>query len=155
MRDHLVRVLEDTGWNVARTAAILEISRNTVSARIERFGLRPSPSTASRRRGAPRGLPADRPSSGPSATPAPAFPAAAAAASTMPRVRWERRSLTLLRLRLEGPADTELSAQHLLDLMAEKVQGFGGRLEGLSPTGLLASFGIELADEPATLAAHS
>src|SRR5215470_1600446 len=40
MRDHLLAALTKTGWNVSRTAALLGISRNTLRARIEKYGLR-------------------------------------------------------------------------------------------------------------------
>ena len=39
-RQHLEEVLAHTGWNISRTAAILGITRNTVRARIARYGLR-------------------------------------------------------------------------------------------------------------------
>ena len=39
MRAHLLEVLIDTGWNITRTASILGVARNTVIARIARFGL--------------------------------------------------------------------------------------------------------------------
>src|SRR5206468_6428403 len=39
LREHLDRVLTETGWNISRTAAILGVSRNTVAARMTRFGL--------------------------------------------------------------------------------------------------------------------
>ena len=39
MRAHLLEVLSETGWNITRTAAILGVARNTVTARIARFGL--------------------------------------------------------------------------------------------------------------------
>jgi transcriptional regulator with AAA-type ATPase domain/TolB-like protein len=41
-RQQLSDVLAQTGWNISRTAAILGITRNTVRARIERYGLRPT-----------------------------------------------------------------------------------------------------------------
>src|SRR5215470_3199781 len=40
MREHLLGALTETGWNISRTAVLLKISRNTVRARIQRFGLR-------------------------------------------------------------------------------------------------------------------
>jgi two-component system, NtrC family, response regulator AtoC len=40
MREHLVEVLTQTGWNISRTAALLDISRNTLRARMDRYGLR-------------------------------------------------------------------------------------------------------------------
>jgi len=39
-RQHLSEALERTGWNISRVAAALGITRNTVRARIARFGLR-------------------------------------------------------------------------------------------------------------------
>jgi len=41
--EHLLTVLTQTGWNISRTAAVLGISRNTVKARIARFGLEAGP----------------------------------------------------------------------------------------------------------------
>src|SRR5262249_30690934 len=42
MRDHLLTTLKQTRWNISRTSALLGISRNTLRARIERFGLKSS-----------------------------------------------------------------------------------------------------------------
>ncbi len=58
VRERVVEVLQQTNWNISRTAALLGISRNTLRARIEKYGLR-HVETASR---APRRLeqPADR-----------------------------------------------------------------------------------------------
>ena len=39
-RDRLAEALARTGWNISRTAALLGITRNTVRARMARFGLR-------------------------------------------------------------------------------------------------------------------
>src|SRR5262250_1688301 len=41
-RQRLSDVLTQTGWNISRTAAILGITRNTVRARIARYGLHPT-----------------------------------------------------------------------------------------------------------------
>jgi DNA-binding NtrC family response regulator len=43
MRHHLAAVLERTGWNISRTAALLGVVRNTVYAHIEKFRLEPAP----------------------------------------------------------------------------------------------------------------
>src|SRR5262245_2081173 len=40
IRMQLQTALTQTGWNISRTAAVLEISRNTVRARIQKYGLR-------------------------------------------------------------------------------------------------------------------
>jgi len=44
-RQNLAGVLAETGWNITRTAVILGITRNTVRARIAKYGLRPSGQT--------------------------------------------------------------------------------------------------------------
>src|SRR5256712_189742 len=64
VRDRLVEVLQRTSWNISRSAALLGISRNTLRARIEKYGLR---------RDGPAAAPAPRP------TPRPPVPAAAPA----------------------------------------------------------------------------
>jgi len=40
-RDHLLETLNETNWNISRTAQRLGIARNTLRARIERYGPRP------------------------------------------------------------------------------------------------------------------
>src|SRR5688572_11335167 len=45
MREHLVEVLTQTSWNISRTAALLGISRNTLRARMDKYGLRERAST--------------------------------------------------------------------------------------------------------------
>src|SRR5262245_27510044 len=44
-RNNLVEALERTKWNITRTAVLLGLSRNTVRARIQRYGLRPPGAT--------------------------------------------------------------------------------------------------------------
>src|SRR5712692_6095226 len=94
IRDHLVAALEDTGWNISRTALRLNLSRNTVRARIARFGLA---------RGASSLVPGRAParvssSTGPSVASRRAAHEPAAAAPVA--IRWERRRLTFLRATL-------------------------------------------------------
>ena len=45
MREHLLDVLTETGWNISQTAVRLGVARNTVLARITRFGLNRSAAT--------------------------------------------------------------------------------------------------------------
>src|SRR5438093_46827 len=58
VRDRVVDVLQQTSWNISRTAALLGISRNTLRARIEKYGLRqgetPAASTSTEPRRARR-----------------------------------------------------------------------------------------------------
>jgi len=135
-RDELLAALTRTGWNISRTAALLGLARNTVNARIDRFGLRADPGARPARRPAAPTLP-------------PRAPSTVAASAT----RTSRR-LTLLAVTLEPPADGESRAGRLLELVREKVRTFGGRVERASAGGLLAAFGIDELDEPAARAAH-
>ena len=150
MRGHLTEVLTQTSWNISRTAALLGISRNTLRARMDKYGLReregrpaarPRPATAP----AP---PAVAPTSAPAATAAPAPPATAR--------RWERRRLALLRVALVPPAgpDAALETARALETCVEKARTFGGRVEGIGPIGLVAAFGLDTAGEAADRAAH-
>ncbi|MBI2205205.1 MAG: sigma 54-interacting transcriptional regulator [Candidatus Rokubacteria bacterium] len=129
LRDTLVR----TNWNVTRAASALGITRNTVRARIEKYGLRMGAEA-----------------SGPS----PDYGRREALRTVVP-LRWESRRLTLLRIRFAGGADAELASRRLFDLIRDKIRGFGGRIEGPSPTGLFAVFGVDGGDEPSVRAAHA
>lgn len=70
-------------------------------------------------------------------------------------LRWEPRRLTLLRARLSGPSATDRPAEAsgVVQVLIEKVQSFGGRVEEVSPTGLVAAFGIEPVEDAPTRAA--
>jgi DNA-binding NtrC family response regulator/predicted ATPase len=140
MRQHLQSTLTRTGWNISQTASILGVSRNTVTARIARFGLRP-----------PRGAPPDP-------APSVALPSRAEAAP-VPAVavtaRWEPRRLCLLLARFGEGIGAEPSVEPALRSIVDKIQSFGGKVEGFSPTGVSAVFGLEPSEEPAALAAHS
>jgi transcriptional regulator with AAA-type ATPase domain/predicted ATPase len=129
-RDDLERVLEETGWNVTQTAALLGITRNTVRARLARAGLRRPGDAAV----APAPLPPVRPD-----VAGPAF--------------WEARRLTFLRVQvLAGEAGPRLAGH--LQVISHKLEAFGGRVEGVSPRALLAVFGLEPSDEPTVRAGH-
>jgi transcriptional regulator with AAA-type ATPase domain/tetratricopeptide (TPR) repeat protein len=155
MREHLVEVLTQTSWNISRTAALLGISRNTLRARMDKYGLR-------EREGAPK-VPASRlaPRSAPAAH-EPRVPtvglAPPVASPLMPLARrWERRRLALLRVALvptSGP-DATLEAARALEVVVEKVRTFGGHLEGIGPIGIVAAFGVDAAGDAADRAAHA
>src|SRR5439155_741321 len=55
VRDRVADVLRQTSWNISRTAALLGISRNTLRARIEKYGLRAGEAAAPPPRPEPRG----------------------------------------------------------------------------------------------------
>jgi hypothetical protein len=141
----LARLLgQQTGWNIARTAARLEIAQNTLRARMERLDIQLEG-------GAPARPPsAERPASAPAAPVEPAKSGSALSATPsradLPTIRWERRWVTSVSAP-EQPDDPWMRSRPL-DLAVEKVLGFGGRLEPLSQTSVGASFGLEPIKEP-------
>jgi len=163
MRDHLRATLEQTGWNISRTAAILRISRNTLRARIEKLGLRSGVDTQAETQVDEQGQ-AVSVTTGPSAAPeAVVVPVKAAAAPTpqgsitLPPIRWQRRRITLLRASLTVPeTDDELpETSRVLELLVDKIHTFGGRVEELGHTGLDASFGLEPIEDAPRRAANA
>jgi DNA-binding NtrC family response regulator len=138
MRQHLLTALEETEWNISLTAARLGIARNTVYARLEKFGLRPAPS---------RQLAAG--SSGPVTTAVEPPPPAIG-------LEWEPRKLTLLRADLSSTdrVDAWSQVSRALDAVITKVQSFGGRVEELTPTSLVAVFGVDSVEDAPRRAAH-
>jgi DNA-binding NtrC family response regulator/tetratricopeptide (TPR) repeat protein len=165
-RAHLVEALRQTGGNVTRAAARLGISRDTLRYRMSKHGLgreeadRPVPP----RSRAPR---VDRPeaqrgdAAGETvATRAVAQGAPAVEAVAPLAIRWEGRRLAFLRSAVALPDDPDpgFSPSRALEVLLEKIQTFGGRIEEMSPTGIVAAFGLEpVEDAPqrAALAAAS
>src|SRR6185369_3282092 len=94
MREHLVDVLGQTSWNISRTAALLGISRNTLRARMDKYGLRerePRPAAVRPRTPTPSAAPVV-------SSPAPASVPAPALSQPSTSRRWERRRVALLRV---------------------------------------------------------
>ena len=148
VRDRVAEVLRQTNWNISRTAAILGISRNTLRARIEKYGLRqgeaPAPALRTERRTArASGAPASAPLvvQTPASTP----------------LRWERRRVTMLRVALIAPSapETPLETSRSLEVLLDKIRTFGGRVEGRSPTGVVAAFGLDSIEDAPRRAAHA
>jgi DNA-binding NtrC family response regulator/tetratricopeptide (TPR) repeat protein len=161
-RDHLRTTLEQTGWNISRTAAILQISRNTLKRRIEKLGLRSGIDAQSTAQAGERSEAVSAtigPSAAPEAflvpvkvaVPIPQGPAA------IPPIRWQRRRITLLRASLAVPEeDDDLpETSRVLELLGDKIHTFGGRVEELGQTGLDASFGLELIEDAPRRAANA
>jgi tetratricopeptide (TPR) repeat protein len=151
MRDHLLRVLGETGWNISRSAAVLGISRNTLRSRIERLGLHRS---------------GERPALAPAVpvepAPAPPLPDLRPVASTIPApgpavVRWERRRVTLLRAEIYPPPDAEgpAEASRALETIMEKVRSFGGWTQDLAVTWIGAAFGVAAVEDGPRRAVHA
>ena len=91
----------------------------------------------------------------PAAGSAPRRPPPAGAGSRAP---WERRRLAFLRAVLgaaAGRATSMPDAARALEVLVEKVQSFGGRVEELSPTGVIALFGLEPIEDAPRRAAHA
>ena len=139
MREHLLAALNETGWNISRTSGLLGISRNTLRARIERLGLRPTGDAVTGGRSVARARPVAAPRA-----------AREAPSRTMPStLRWEQRRITLLRSILVTPSGMERlsGTRRALDVLVDKVRAFGGCIEELSSTGLVASFGLEQVED--------
>jgi transcriptional regulator with AAA-type ATPase domain/tetratricopeptide (TPR) repeat protein len=156
MREHLIEVLTQTGWNISRTATLLAISRNTLRARMDRYGLRErdsAPKPAARPRPATAAPAAVSPRV--AKQPAPAAPAVPPAPAS--GRRWVRRRVALLRAALVPSAGPEagLETARALEVMVEKARTFGGVLEGIGPIGIVAAFGVDAAGDAADRAAHA
>ncbi len=138
-RQKLLRAMEETGWNVSHAAARLGVARNTVYTRLGKFGLRP-----------------DRPRP---VAPDPSVPAKQAVMSPAldTGLRWEQQSIALMRAELSnsGQVNNWSLSTHALEEIIAKIDAFGGRVEELTPTGLVAAFGVDPAEDAARRAAHA
>jgi transcriptional regulator with AAA-type ATPase domain/tetratricopeptide (TPR) repeat protein len=137
IRDHLLAALERTKWNISHTATQLGLSRNTVRARIERYGLTASPGRPARKGVSAAAARVER---APVAPVRPPVPSA---------VRWEQRRVGFLRVdrigaEAEGPS---IEANRVLDTLIQKTEAFGGRLLEITTTGITAAFGLEPAED--------
>jgi DNA-binding NtrC family response regulator/tetratricopeptide (TPR) repeat protein len=169
MRSHVLAALEQHRWNISHTAAALRITRNTLRAWIEKFGLResapPARSPVASRSPAAEATavaapPANRLAAEPARPSAPTGPRPPAASALAPdpastKIRWEQRHLVLLRLALCGPLDPARfhATSPLLEVLIDKVRTFGGRVEELGPTSIGAVFGVEPMEEASRRAA--
>src|SRR5574341_954961 len=146
-REQLLDALHQTGWNITRAATRLVLTRNTLRYRIEKYGLRPGASPAPARRQVE-----------PGPLPLPTVPAVAAPLPTATAaIRWERQRLTLLRAALvPSPEETSpLDSSRHLEALVDKIHSFGGRLEELSSTGILAGVGLDPGEDAPERAALS
>jgi len=134
LKARIAAALQTHGGNIRRTAMALGISRNTLRARLDKYGLR----HRGRAAGAVR-----TGSARPTPRPMPSTPAL-----------WERCHLAFLRARMRSATTGE--AARVLERSIGKIQSFGGRLEESGPTDIVAVFGLEPVDNApshATLAA--
>jgi transcriptional regulator with AAA-type ATPase domain/tetratricopeptide (TPR) repeat protein len=138
-RERLLEALEQTGWNITRTAALLDITRNTVRARIHHYGLRQS--------GGAEPPPPVRPAvdaSEPMMAPA----SERSERTGVTDVRWERRRVTFLRARIvAAPGALSSLTTRVMSRLVDKIQSFGGRVNEVSQQEVLAVFGHEPAED--------
>ena len=116
--------------------------------------------TGSPSMGSDPGAPGPRPRpSPPSLRRVSASPSRAAIVPDAPAsaVRWEQRRVTLLRAVIDGPPldDDRLYPSRMIETLIEKARSFGGRVEDLGPTGIVAVFGLEPVEDAAPRAAHA
>jgi len=147
-RETLLRTLQDTDWNISRTAERLGLTRNKVRYRIEKLRLRPGSASPTAPSPTPNAAPAEaitRPVDAPAAPSAPPFSPA--------RLRWERRRVTALRVAISaaGSGDTT----RLIEAFVDKIRTFGGRVEELSTTSLIGAFGLEPVEDAPRRATHA
>ncbi|HTG12106.1 MAG TPA: sigma 54-interacting transcriptional regulator, partial [Candidatus Eisenbacteria bacterium] len=135
MRQHLLGVLEQSAGNISHAAARLGIARNTLYARLEKYGVRSR--HPPRRRSRPQTAPAP--------------------ASSGTRIQWERRGITLLCAALVEPdsGDEASPPSRALEGVIDKLQTFGGRVEDVTPTTVVASFGVDPVEDAPRRAAHA
>src|SRR5262249_1720101 len=106
LREAVEGTLRRHAGNIRRTAAALGISRNTLRARMDRYGLRhPDKTRGTERPGASR--------------------SGRGSAAIEPAL-WERCQLAFLQARVR--ASTPFATTHGLELVVDKVESFGGRL---------------------------
>ena len=146
-RTRLLETLDETFWNVTRAARKLGISRDTLRYRIAKHRLRPG---GSRLEATPGPAPE---ATAPAAPPRPTIAADAPPSA----IRWEPRRVTLLRAVIDGPPsdDGRLYPSRLIEALVEKARSFGGRVEDLGPSGIVATFGIEPVEDATRRAAHA
>ncbi len=134
-REQLLGALQDTNWNVSRAAIALGISRSRLRYRIERHGLHPGRDL----------LGYVQRHSRPNELPAPTYPVGRATTAKAVDAHWEPRYLALLRAELvpaatAGPPPDPARA---LTVIADKIRGFGGRVQELAATTIVGAFGLE------------
>jgi tetratricopeptide (TPR) repeat protein len=134
---------------------------------MRRFRLRPNPGRVDRAPGSAPAEPvasareADGPSvlreaDGPSVLRETDAPSAPPALARHDRLRWDQRRVAVLRVVFPASAGSAWSsAGRALTVVLDKIEGFGGRVEGLSPTTLEATFGIDPVDDGPRRAAHA
>jgi len=143
-RARLEEALRAEAGNISRAAARLGIPRNTLRYRMERYDLFEGDVAPQRRRSDASARAADQ------------RPAARAAEAPVP-VRWQRTRLTLFQAQVRdrdgGLAEHERT--RMLEQIAAKATAFGGRVIEVADASVRAVFGLDVAEEAASHAAHA
>jgi len=140
-RRHILEAMHETRWNISRAASRLGVTRNILRYRLLKYGL----------------LSADG-----KADPKPPAEGASTMVATAPGpkpiiLQWERRHVAVLRADLvtTAPAGAASSSGAWLETLVEKIESFGGRVEEVSPEGLVAVYGLEPIEDAPRRAAHA
>src|SRR5881296_746069 len=140
-RVRILEALHKTRWNISRAASRLGVTRHILRYRLRKYGLR-----------------------SPAETTAPSLPADPESLTIEPtttsrpvNVQWDRRHVAMLSADIvtASPLRTVPNGGSELETLVEKVQSFGGQVEDVSPTGLLAVFGLETVEDAPRRAAHA
>lgn len=144
-RERVVEALRRAHGNITAAAARLGLPRNTLRYRM--LKLRISAEEPGDTLVGPS-KPLAKMSAGSAASHLPVRPAASPGPG-------ETRLISLLRAEVRE-ADGQLSQSHqILDFIARKVQSFGGRVEAIKGSLLVATFGVYPCEEPASRAAQT
>lgn len=171
-RKHLLEALEQRRGNITNAAADLGVSRKTLRDWMRQQGVYPYPGPQDLAASPPASEPAapettgaaapvqgmERPGSGlspeGSTAPPPDLPQMALRSNA--DIRWERRWITLLRVSFAvGNHDDVRDSTSALEIVADKVQTFGGRVIELGRTALEAAFGLDALEGAAQRAAYA
>ncbi|MGH2359320.1 MAG: sigma 54-interacting transcriptional regulator [bacterium] len=139
-REQLLGALHATGGNISSAADRLGIPRNTLRYRMARYGLRSEGVVPRRRKAIGPGLP----------TPPVPRPASSLSVSR------GRRQVAWLYVALpDAETTTSATAGRLRQLLLDKIDAFGGRVEELVSPGIIAVFGLASAEDFSRRAAHA
>jgi hypothetical protein len=129
-RAQLIAALDIKGWNVVQAAQQLDIPRSTLRHRMAKYRLARGGVALPARPGA-RSAAAKLPSPPP------------------PAVLREERTVTLLQASLERIAPAAM------EILIEKIEGFGGQLVEVASSGFLAAFGVPPVEDAPSRAARA
>jgi transcriptional regulator with AAA-type ATPase domain/tetratricopeptide (TPR) repeat protein len=132
-RGRIEEALRAESWNISRAAARLGLPRNTLRYRMERHGLSEAGDAGHRRKAEPSTKP-----------------------ESAPPVRWQRTRVTFLQTQVaDDGAAPEHERTRVLDEIAAKVTGFGGRIIEMGASFVRAAFGLDVVEDAARHAAHA